>query len=85
MATQNGFAVRAFRQKDGLSVATMAQILDISETHYRRLEAETRDAQPEQIARIAKAVNVPPAALVRTPPDVVIGGSLSADREMVRA
>jgi transcriptional regulator with XRE-family HTH domain len=68
MTVQNGFAIRAFRQITGFTADEVASALEISAAHYRKIEAETRDAQPEQIAALAKAFNVPAAALVRTPP-----------------
>jgi transcriptional regulator with XRE-family HTH domain len=68
VTVQNGFAIRAFRHLTGFSAAEVASALELSAAHYRKIEAETRDAQPEQIAALAKAFNVTPAALVRTPP-----------------
>jgi DNA-binding XRE family transcriptional regulator len=68
MARQNGFAIRGFRQIAGISVTHMAEIAEVSPAHYRKLEAETREAHPATLAKIAKAVDQPVAALVRTPP-----------------
>ena len=82
MTTQNGFAIRAFRQRDRLTVTMLAEILGISDAHYRKIEAETRDAQPEHIAALAKAFNVTAAALVRTPPGAT--APLSAASETVK-
>lgn len=72
MTTQNGFAIRAFRENNTkLDPAGMALLVGVSAAHYRKIEAETRDAQPSQIAKIARACNVPAAALMRTPPGTV--------------
>jgi transcriptional regulator with XRE-family HTH domain len=68
VTVQNGFAIRAFRNLARFTTDDAAAVLEISAAHYRKIEAETRDAQPEQIAALAKAFNVPAAALVRTPP-----------------
>lgn len=68
MTTQNGFAIRGFRQNQGISVTQMAEIAEVSAAHYRKIEAETREVHPMTIAKIAKAVHQPVAALVRTPP-----------------
>jgi transcriptional regulator with XRE-family HTH domain len=81
MARQNGFAIRGFRQLSGLDVEEMALVADVSPSQYRRIEAETRNAKPEQIARIAARFNVTPAALVRAAP----AEPVSAGRETVRA
>jgi transcriptional regulator with XRE-family HTH domain len=78
---QNGFAIRALRDKAGISTAEMARRLEISTPHYRKLEDETRAATEEHLQRIATALDIPVPALVRTPP----GGSVSAGRETVRA
>lgn len=83
MTTQNGFAIRGFRQLAGISVTQMAEIAEVSPAHYRKLEAETRDAHPMTLAKIAKAVNQPVAALVRTPPGAA--APMSVPSEMVRA
>jgi transcriptional regulator with XRE-family HTH domain len=92
MSRQNGFAIRAFRQKAGYTVREMADRLPheqyadsrISLAHYRKIEDETREAGPRQLQALAVAFDVPVAALVRTPPGGV-GGSVSAGRETVRA
>jgi transcriptional regulator with XRE-family HTH domain len=68
VTTQNGFAIREFRQAAGFTVTQAADVAGISPAHYRKIEAETRDAQPAQIAALARAFNVTAAALVRTPP-----------------
>jgi transcriptional regulator with XRE-family HTH domain len=68
MTVQNGFAIRAFRNLARLPASHVAEAVGVSEAHYRKIEAETRNANPAQIVAIAKAVNVTPAALVRTPP-----------------
>jgi transcriptional regulator with XRE-family HTH domain len=81
VSRQNGFAIRAFRQAAQIPVSRMAEFADVHPGHYRKIEAETRNAQPEQLARIAKALDVPVAAIVRAAP----AEPVSAGRETVRA
>lgn len=64
-AKQNGFAIRAFREKEGLSVQTLATTVGISGPHLRNLENEFRNASPQHLCRIARALGVPVAALQR--------------------
>jgi transcriptional regulator with XRE-family HTH domain len=68
VTVQNGFAIRAFRNLARLPASQVAEAAGVSEAHYRKIEAETRNARPQQVIAIAKAFNVPAAALVRTPP-----------------
>jgi transcriptional regulator with XRE-family HTH domain len=81
---QNGFAIRDFRRLRAVSISEMAFTLDITPAHYRKLEAETREAQPVHLERMARRFDVSVASLVRTPPGSV-AGSVSAGRETVRA
>ncbi len=62
---QNGFAIRAFREREGMKLGALAAQTGISEPHLRNIEVENRPATPEYLARIADALNVPVAALTR--------------------
>ena len=43
-ATQNGYAIRAFREKAGLSVQWLADAVNVSAPHIRNIENEHRNA-----------------------------------------
>ena len=60
---QNGFAIRALRQKEGLSVDALAIAIDVTAPHLRNIENELRSASEVHLARIAKALDVPLAAI----------------------
>jgi transcriptional regulator with XRE-family HTH domain len=62
---QNGFAIRAFRERESLTVAALAEQTGLSDSHVRNIETENRPASPEHLARIADVLNVTPAALSR--------------------
>lgn len=62
---QNGYAIRAFREREGLKVAELAERTGMSEPHLRNIETENRPASPEHLARLADALHVPVAALSR--------------------
>lgn len=70
-ATQNGFAIRALREKDGRSVQWLADYAGITAPHMRNIENEHRNASRAHLNLIAKALDVPVAALRRsTAPDL---------------
>lgn len=62
---QNGYAIRAVREVRGMSLSDLAQLLGITDPHMRNFENEFRTAKPEMITRIAEALDVSSAALVR--------------------
>lgn len=68
---QNGAAIRAIRQREGLSIAGLAhratETTSISEPHLRNIENELKNASIEHLAAIAKALDVPLAAIRRNP------------------
>lgn len=70
---QNGAAIRAIRQREGLTVDQLASkvsaSLSLSAPHLRNIENEHRSASPEHLALIARHLNVPIAALRRVEPD----------------
>lgn len=64
-ANQNGFAIRAFREKDGQSLQWLADAINRSAPHLRNIENEHRNASPGDLNLIAKALDVPVSALRR--------------------
>jgi len=64
-ATQNGYAIRAFREKAGLSVQWLADAANVSAPHLRNIENEHRNASNRHLALIARALDVPDSALRR--------------------
>jgi transcriptional regulator with XRE-family HTH domain len=61
---QNGAAIRALRRKDGQSVRELAEAAGLGEQPLRNIENGFRQASWEALARIAKALSVPVAAIV---------------------
>ena len=72
-ATQNGYAIRAFREKAGLSVQWLADAAAVSAPHLRNIENEHRNVSNRHLALIARALDVPDAALRR------VGSASAAD------
>lgn len=60
---QNGIAIRALRRKEGLSVDDLATAVGVTAPHMRNIENELRSASEEHLARIAKVLDVPLAAI----------------------
>lgn len=63
----NGAAIRAMRIKDGMKPGPFATKALISYAHLDNIENERKQASPEVLYRIAKALNVPVEAIVRDP------------------
>lgn len=63
----NGFAVRDFRIKAGLSVDELAQRTLISAPHIRNIENENREPNSVHLHKIADVLGVRAASLVRDP------------------
>lgn len=60
---QHGPAIRALRQKDGLSVADLATRVGLHEQSLRNIELGRRPASREKLALIARALCVEMAAV----------------------
>lgn len=60
---QNGIAIRALRQKEGLTVDELARQIDVTAPHLRNIENELRSASETHLARIARVLDVPLAAI----------------------
>lgn len=61
----NGFAIRDFRVKAGMSIDEMAERVSISSPHLRNMENELREASPVYLHRIADVLQVRAGSLVR--------------------
>jgi len=62
---QNGPAIRALREKDGWSQTALAEAAGMTQANYWRIEAEAANARVESLNRIARALRVPVAAIMR--------------------
>lgn len=60
---QNGHAIRALRQKEGLTPDELAKAIGVTTPHLRNIELELRSASEVHLARIAKVLDVPLAAI----------------------
>lgn len=66
---QNGAAIRALRRKDGQQVSDLAEAVGLHPQALVNIENGWRQASWETISRIARALAVPDAAILRdTPP-----------------
>lgn len=64
---QHGPAIRALRQKDGMDVQTLANLVGISYSHLQNIEHENRQASVEHLNKIARVLQVETVAISRTP------------------
>ena len=67
---QNGAALRALRQKDGLSQTALARRAGMTQANYWRIEAEAANAKVETLNMIAHELRVPVAAIMHPLDDV---------------
>jgi transcriptional regulator with XRE-family HTH domain len=65
MGRQNGAAIRAFRNKEGLSVVKVAGLLQIHPQALRNIENGTRPAGSEVMWHLARILDVPLKAITR--------------------
>jgi len=63
----NGFAIRDFRIKAGLSVDELANRTLISAPHIRNIENEHREPSPVHLHKIAEVLGVRVMSLIRDP------------------
>lgn len=59
----NGEAVRALRERSGLTITQLAEATAIDRANLSRLEAGKRYGTPQQIKAIADALQVPITAI----------------------
>lgn len=64
-ARQNGMAIRHLRIKSGKKPGEFATLARISYSTLDNIENERKNASPEVLHRIAGALDVPVAALIR--------------------
>ena len=67
---QNGAALKALRQKDGLSQTALARRAGMTQANYWRIEAEAANAKVETLNLIAHELRVPVAAIMNPLDDV---------------
>lgn len=60
---QNGDAIRAIRQRDTMSLADLAARVGITRQALSHIELGNKGASPETLAKIAKELRVPLAAI----------------------
>ena len=66
----NRHALRAIRERSGLSLSGLARLAGVSQPHLSNLEHGHRQASPATVRRLARALKVPvPAILVDPDPD----------------
>jgi transcriptional regulator with XRE-family HTH domain len=73
---QNGLAIRAIRELQGLTVQNLADRLLVTAPAIRNYENEHRPTPPATLAKIAKVLGVSPLALAR---DAAFGRRASED------
>jgi transcriptional regulator with XRE-family HTH domain len=66
---QHGPALRALREKDGLSQADLARAAGLSQADLSRFETESANARVATINRLARALGVGAAAIMREIPE----------------
>ena len=60
----NGAAIRALRERTGISQANLARTTDIRRETLNRIESGARPGTPAQIVAIAKALSVPIVSII---------------------
>jgi transcriptional regulator with XRE-family HTH domain len=62
---QHGPAIRSLREKDGYSQTAFAKIIQISQPSLANIENEKKSVSIATLNRIARALRVPTAAIMR--------------------
>jgi transcriptional regulator with XRE-family HTH domain len=63
----NGVAIRTFRTIRGISRDDLAKQVGVSYPYYANIENEHKDGTPELLHKIALALDIPIAAILRAP------------------
>lgn len=63
----NPAALRAIRERSGLTISALASEADMSQPHLSNLEAGKRKAGPDAVVRLANALKVPITAIICDP------------------
>lgn len=66
---QNGAAIRAFRNKEGMSVVQLAGYIGLHPQSLRNIENGRRPASEEIIRNLSRVLGVPVEAITRTGTD----------------
>lgn len=69
----NGVALRELREAKGLSLTELSECTGSHPQSLRNLELERRDASELLLTRIARALGIDIAAILRDPPPVELG------------
>lgn len=67
---QNGAAIRSLREKDGYSQNGLAEAAGLTQANLSLIESERRNARVATLNKIARALRVPVAAIMREIDDV---------------
>lgn len=62
---QNGAAIRSLREKDGLHQSAFAAEVGLTQSALSNIERERKSARIATLNRIARALRVPTAAIMR--------------------
>jgi transcriptional regulator with XRE-family HTH domain len=65
----NGHAVKAIRERTGLTPAELAESIGCSRRFVAYIEANDRDGSPKVIKAIAAALKVPITAIIKDVPE----------------
>ena len=65
----NGHALRAIRERSGLSVSALARQAGTSQPHLSNIEGGRRSASPALVRKLAEVLKVPVLALLSNPDD----------------
>ena len=63
----NRHALRAIRERSGMSLSQLARAADVSQPHLSNVEAGRRRPSPELTLRLADVLRVPVVALLAAP------------------
>lgn len=63
----NPEALKAIRQRSGMTVTELADAVDIGRAHLSNIEAGRRTASPATTKAIAEALKVPVTAIIASP------------------
>lgn len=63
----NPAALRAIRERSGLTVSALAEAAGIKQAHLSNVEAGRRNASPEVVVALAKALKVDLPAILADP------------------
>lgn len=66
----NPAALRAIRERSGLTVSALAESAGIKQAHLSNVEAGRRNASPEVVVALAKALKVDLPAILADPESI---------------